>query len=77
MYADRTTSPDRDLAGVVYMTGSADVASAVRSAASAVHLDEHPAGRLRVLALENVIAQTRAAANDARAPRSDRTKPAP
>jgi hypothetical protein len=56
------------------MTGSADVASAVRAAASAVHLDEHPAGRLRMLALENVIAQTRAAANHARVPRSDRAE---
>jgi hypothetical protein len=72
MYADRTTSPDGDLAGVVYMTGSADVASAVRAAAGAVHLEEHPAGRLRVLALEDVVAQTRAATNQARVPRSDR-----
>jgi hypothetical protein len=72
MYADRTTRPDGDLAGIVYITANADVASAVRAAASAVHLDEHPGGRLRMLALEDVITQTRAAANDAHGSPSDR-----
>jgi hypothetical protein len=66
MYADRSTRPDGDLAGVVYITGNTDIASAVRAAARAVHLDEHPGGRLRVLGLDDIIAQTRDSARAAR-----------
>ncbi|MGI9097116.1 MAG: hypothetical protein ACR2H2_01245 [Solirubrobacteraceae bacterium] len=67
MYADRTMGPDGDLAGVVYITGTTVVAAGVRTAASAVQLDEHPGGRLRVLALGDVITQTRDVARAARA----------
>jgi len=59
MYADRTTGPDAHLAGVVYVTGNADVAVVVRAAASDVHIAERPGGRLRILGLDDVIAQTR------------------
>ena len=62
MYAQRTAQPGAELGGVVYITASANVASGVRAAAAAVGLDEHPAGRLRLLALDDVIAQTRTAA---------------
>jgi hypothetical protein len=60
MYAQRTTEPGAELAGVLYVTGSDNVAKGIRSAAAAVGLGEHPAGRLRLLTLEHVIAQTRA-----------------
>jgi hypothetical protein len=66
MYADRTTGPDGDLAGVVYITANADVAAAVRTAANDIQFAEHPAGRLRVLGLGDVIAQTRDIARAAR-----------
>jgi hypothetical protein len=66
MYADRTTGPDADLAGIVYVTANADVAAPMRTAASDVQLAEHPGGRLRVLDLDDVIAQTRDSAHAAR-----------
>jgi hypothetical protein len=67
MYAQRTTEQGAELAGVVYITGSENVAKGIRTAAAAIELGEHPAGRLRLLTLEHVIAQARAAARDARA----------
>ena len=62
MYRDRMMGSDGDLAGVLYIAGDPVVATAVRTAASTVRLDEHPGGRLRILELADVIAQTRAAA---------------
>ena len=66
MYADRTIGPDADLAGVVYVTANADVAAVVRTAAGDVQFAEYPDGRLRVLGLDDVIAQTRDSARAAR-----------
>jgi hypothetical protein len=60
MYADSIT--DGDLAGVVYITANARVSTGIHAAAGDAGLGEYPAGRLRILALEDVIAQTRAAA---------------
>ena len=64
MYADRTT--DGDLAGIVYITGNADVAAVVQTAASDIQFAERPGGRLRVLSLHDVIGQTRDSAHAAR-----------
>jgi hypothetical protein len=73
MYAARTTHGDDGggggLAGVVYITGSDSVTNAVRAGALAVGLGEHPAGRLRLLELDGVIAQTRAVAHESRTAR--------
>lgn len=67
MYAARTADPEPDLAGVLYVTGPDDVGCALRRAAEAVAFDEHPCGRLRLIAIEDVIAQTRGVAEAARA----------
>jgi len=66
MYADRTTSPDADLAGIAYIAGNADVAAVVHTAASDIQFAEHPSGRLRVLDLDDIIGQTRDSAHAAR-----------
>jgi hypothetical protein len=50
---------------VVYITANTNIATAIRAAATAIELAEHPAGRLRLLRLDHVIAQTHAAAVDA------------
>jgi len=65
MYADRTTRLDGDLAGVVYITGNPRVAAAVRTAADSMELG----ARLRVIALDDVIAQTRDTARETRTAR--------
>lgn len=70
MYAQRTTGPAADLGGVVYVTANTNVAKGIRAAAAAVEFGEHPAGRLRLLALEDVIVETRAAGLKARAGRA-------
>jgi len=70
MYAARTTPPDASLAGVVYITGPVNVMKAVRAAAQASGLAEHPDdpnGKLRVLELATVIAETRQVAAQTRA----------
>ncbi|MGH2941465.1 MAG: hypothetical protein ACRDLN_01630 [Solirubrobacteraceae bacterium] len=67
MYAQRTAQPGAELGDVIYITANANVASRVRAAAAAVGLAEHPAGRLRLLALDDVIAQTRTVALQQRA----------
>jgi len=62
MYAARTAEPGAQLAGVVYVTGPANVNKAVRAAAEASGLTEHSedsAAKLRMLALDDVIAETR------------------
>ena len=66
MYATRTAGGDGELAGVVYITAGAGVAATLRTTAAAVGLGEHPEGRLRLLALEDVVAQTRQAGAGAR-----------
>ncbi len=63
MYSDRMIGSHRGLAGVLYIAGDPVIATAVRTAASTVQLDEHPGGRLRILELADVIAQTRAVAD--------------
>jgi hypothetical protein len=70
MYAQRTAGPAPDLGGVVYITANTTVANGIRAAAAAVELGEHPVGRLRLLALDEVIAETRAAALRARVART-------
>lgn len=70
MYAARTTAPDAPLAGVVYVTGPANVTKAVRAAAAASGVGEHPDdpdGKLRVLELAAVISETREVAGQTRA----------
>ena len=67
MYAARTSGPDPELAGVLYITGPVNVARAVHAAAEASGLQEHPEGPLRVLELADVIAQTRDVATRTRA----------
>jgi hypothetical protein len=89
MYVQRTADADaqllsaadggaEQLAGVVYIAGSESISRAVRDAAQASGLGEHPDGRLRVLAFEDVIAQTREHAARTRAAlRSSPTTEAP
>jgi hypothetical protein len=89
MYVQRTADADAQLlsaadggadqlAGVVYIAGSESISRALRDAAQASGLGEHPDGRLRVLALEDVIAQTREHAARTRAAlRSSPTTGAP
>jgi hypothetical protein len=89
MYVQRTADADakmlsaadgsaEQLAGVVYIAGSENISRAVHDAAQASGLAEHPNGRLRVLALEDVITQTREHAARARAAlRSSPTTGAP
>ncbi len=71
MYNDRTTDPDPQLAGVLYITDRADVAKAVRAGARAVGFRESPHGRLRLLSLDEVVTQTREIASRRRATSSN------
>lgn len=66
MYEARTAPTSGDLAGVAYVATS-NVTKGVQKAAAAVGLGEHPHGRLRLFALEDVIAQTREVAREQRA----------
>jgi hypothetical protein len=62
-----------DLAGgVLYVVGNPVVMAAVREAAAAAELGEHPAGPLRAIALDDVIAQTRARGEQTRRERRGR-----
>ena len=58
MYWERTLHPNPELAGVLYIATSS-VTKPLRTAARAVGLREYPHGYLRLLALEDITAQTR------------------